>query len=103
MFSRLLTRKSNFVPIRCYLPFDPYIYFLCIILDYKNLKYKYLIDDMVLDLWPSINFASMIDNIVIDRWLPVYYTNEKRMSYDTRRLFKECQCNLPNTKCTEAF
>ena len=50
MFSRFLTRKSNFVPIRYYLPFDSYIYFLCIILDYKNLKYKYLIDDMVLDL-----------------------------------------------------
>ena len=34
---------------------------LCIILDYKNLKYKHLIYDITIDLWFSKNFASMED------------------------------------------
>ena len=32
-----------------------------IILDYKNSKFKYLIDDIAIDLWSSWNFASMKD------------------------------------------
>ena len=35
--------------------------FLCIIWDYKNMKFKHLIDDIVIDLWLSRNFASMND------------------------------------------
>ena len=35
--------------------------FLCIILYYKNLKFKHLIDDIVIDLWSFENFACMED------------------------------------------
>ena len=38
------------MPIKFYLLFDPLNYFLCIILDYKYLKFKNLIDDIVIDL-----------------------------------------------------
>ena len=37
------------------------IYFLCIILDYKNLKFKYLINNISIDFCSSENFASMKD------------------------------------------
>ena len=46
----LLTHMSNFVPIGCYLQYDLKPYFLCIILDYNNLQFKQLIDDIVNDL-----------------------------------------------------
>ena len=49
------------MPIGCYLPFDPKNYFLCIILDYKNSKFEYLIDDIVIDFLSSWNFASKED------------------------------------------
>ena len=52
----------NFMPIKFYLLFDPLNYFLCIILDYKYLKFKNLIDDIVIDLWHFENFVSMEDN-----------------------------------------
>ena len=42
---------SNFMSIGCYLLFDPLTYFLRIILAYKNLKFKHLIDDIVNDLF----------------------------------------------------
>ena len=32
-----------------------------LILEYKNLKFKHLIDDIVINLWPFWNFASMKD------------------------------------------
>ena len=35
--------------------------FLCIILNYKNLKFEHLIDDIVIDFWFSKNFTSMKD------------------------------------------
>ena len=35
--------------------------FLCIILNYKNLKFKYLIDDICINLWSFENFVSMED------------------------------------------
>ena len=46
---------SNFMLIGCYLLFTIYylihkLIFLCIILDYENLKFKYLIDDITIDL-----------------------------------------------------
>ena len=50
---------SNFIQIRCYLQFDPYNYFLCIILDYKNLKYKLLIDHITINFLSSESFASI--------------------------------------------
>ena len=50
MFFIFLTRMSNFVPNKCYLLFDLLKYFLFKILDYKNLKFKYLIDDIVINL-----------------------------------------------------
>ena len=43
---------SNFMPIE---------WFLCTILDYKNIKFKHLIEDIAIDLWSSWNFASMND------------------------------------------
>ena len=42
-------QMSNFMSIGCYLLFDPLTYFLLIILEYKNLKVKHLIDDIVKD------------------------------------------------------
>ena len=32
-----------------------------VILDYKNLKFEHLIDNIAIDLWSSRNFASMED------------------------------------------
>ena len=32
-----------------------------LILNYKNLKFKYLIDDITIDIWFSRNFPSMED------------------------------------------
>ena len=49
MFLMFLTHISNFVSIGCYLLFDSLAYFLCIILNYKNLKFKNLIDDITID------------------------------------------------------
>ena len=40
---------------------QPIDLFLCIILDYKNSKFKYLIDDIAINLWSSWNFVSMED------------------------------------------
>ena len=62
MFFMFLTHISNFMLIRCYLLFDSYTYFLYIILDHKNLKFKYLINDITSNLWSFGNFAK-IDNI----------------------------------------
>ena len=49
MYFIFITRISNFILIKYYLLFDPKIYFLSIILDYKNLKFKHLIDDIHID------------------------------------------------------
>ena len=49
MFLMFLTCISNFVSIEYYLLFNPLTYFLCIILNYKNLKFKNLIDDITID------------------------------------------------------
>ena len=47
-----LTLMLNFMLIRYYLLFDPQTYFIYIyiyiILDYKNLKFKHLIDDIII-------------------------------------------------------
>ena len=61
VFLMFLTCISNFMSIRCYLLFNPQNYFLCLILDYKNLKFKYLIDDIVIDFLSFENFTSMKD------------------------------------------
>ena len=50
MFSIFLIRKPNFVPIGCYLLLNPETHLLCIILKYINLKFKHLINDIVIDL-----------------------------------------------------
>ena len=50
MFYLFLIPISNFVSIKCYLLFNPKTYFLYIILNYKNLKFKHLIDDLTIDL-----------------------------------------------------
>ena len=47
--------------IGCISLFDLKTYFLYIILYYKNLKLKYLIDNIAIDLWSSRNFATMED------------------------------------------
>ena len=51
----------NFMLIGCISLFDLKTYFLYIILYYKNLKLKYLIDNIAIDLWSSRNFATMED------------------------------------------
>ena len=55
----LLTFMSNFVLIWCYLLFDSQTYFSIIIFYYKILEFKHLVDDIAIDLWSSLNFASM--------------------------------------------
>ena len=52
-----------------------------IILDYKNPKFKYLIDDIIIDLWSSWNFANVEDirrkcNPMVD--LPKFIFNNKK-------------------------
>ena len=61
-FFYTLNTQSNCMPIGCYLLYDLHTYFLCIILDYKNLQFKKLINDIVIDLGSSRNFAN-IENI----------------------------------------
>ena len=51
MIYMFLTLISNFVSIKCYLLFSSKTYFLYIILNYKNLKFKFLIDDLIIDLF----------------------------------------------------
>ena len=46
MFFMFLICMLNFVQIGCYLLFNKNIYFLYLILDNKNLKFKHLIDDI---------------------------------------------------------
>ena len=55
----LLTGMSNFMLIWCYLLFDSQTYFSIIIFYYKILEFKHLVDDVAIDLWSSLNFASM--------------------------------------------
>ena len=50
MFFTLLIHMSNFVPIRYYLLYDPQIYILYLILNYKKLQFKQFIDDITIDL-----------------------------------------------------
>ena len=51
MFFMFLIHMSNFMSIICNLLFNLWTYFLCIILDYKNLKFKILIDNITIDFW----------------------------------------------------
>ena len=47
-----LKHISNFMSMKCYLLFGLQTYFLCIILDYKNAKFNYLIDhDIAIDFF----------------------------------------------------
>ena len=59
----------NFMLIRYYLLFDPQTYFIYIyiyiILDYKNLKFKHLIDDIIIYFWSFGNFTSIEDVYII--------------------------------------
>ena len=50
MFFMRLIHMSNFVSIRYYLLYDLQAYYLCIILNYKNLQFKKFIDDIAIDL-----------------------------------------------------
>ena len=49
MFFILLIHVSNFVLIGYYLLYDLLFYILYIILNYKNLQFKQLIDDIAID------------------------------------------------------
>ena len=70
-----LTLRSNFILIRYYLLFDPQTYFIYIILDYKNLKFKHLIDDdIIIYFWSSGNFTN-IEDIYIYIYIYVYMYN----------------------------
>ena len=52
---------SNFVPIGCYLLFNPYINILCITFGYKKLKFKHVIDNITINFRSFRNFTSMKD------------------------------------------
>jgi len=69
--------------IRSYLLFNLKTYFLCIILDNKNLKFKDLSDDIAFDIWFFWNFASMEDlrrycNLMVD--FSKFTSNKKILS-----------------------
>ena len=59
MFFMILIHILNFVSIRFYLLFNSEAYFLCIILNYKNLKFKYMIDYIAIDFGSSEIFLTM--------------------------------------------
>ena len=72
--------KKKFMWVRCYLIFHIETYFLCIILNYKNLKFKHLINNIIIDLWSFENFVSMEDirrkcNLMMD--LSKFTSNKK--------------------------
>ena len=48
MIFTLLIHMSKFVLIEYYLLYDLQVYFLCIILNYKNLQFKEFIDDIAI-------------------------------------------------------
>ena len=69
--------------IRCYLLFNSYTYSLHITLDYKNLKFKYLIDDIVIEFWSIRNFTRMKNirrtcNLIVD--LEKFTSNKNKLS-----------------------
>ena len=73
----------NFVSIGYYLLYDLEVYILCIILNYKNLQFKKFIDDIVINLYFSWNFANMEDikrryNLIVD--LSKFTSNKKILS-----------------------
>ena len=49
MFFTLLIHMSNLVSIGYYLLYDLYTYILYVILNYKNLQFKQLINDIVIN------------------------------------------------------
>ena len=50
MFFTLSIHMLNFVQIEYYLLYDLQAYILCIILNYKNLQFKYFIDDIAIHI-----------------------------------------------------
>ena len=60
-FLCLLTHMSNFASIIWYLLYDLQTYFVYIILNHKNLKFKQLIGNITINLWSSEDFASIKD------------------------------------------
>ena len=46
----VLNMNVKFYADQIFLLYNLYTYFLCIILDYKNLKFKHLIDDIAIKL-----------------------------------------------------
>ena len=50
MFFKFLIHMPYFATIRYYLLYNLQDYILCIILNYKNLKFKQFIDDIVVNL-----------------------------------------------------
>ena len=83
MFFMFLIHILNFVLIGYYLLYDLEVYILCIILNYKNLQFKKFIDDIVINLYFSWNFASMEDikrryNLIVD--LSKFTSNKKILS-----------------------
>ena len=76
-------------------------YFLCIILDHKNWKFIYLIDDISNNLWSSWNFASIGD--IIRTCNPIaryskFTTNKKIYEKFEEKLFLIISCYY-NFKC----
>jgi len=61
MFFVFLTLMPNFMSIGCYYYSIHKLIFLCKILNYKNLKFKHFIDDIVIDLRFSRNFVNTED------------------------------------------
>ena len=49
MFFMFLTRMSSFVTIECYLLLDLEAHLLWTILNIKNLKFKFMVGDMIID------------------------------------------------------
>ena len=72
IFFMFLTHMSNFIPIGCYLPMllIPFLCYLIYTIQFinlffihhlrlQNLKFKYLINNIVINLWSSAKFVNM--------------------------------------------
>ena len=85
---------SNFMSIRSY--FTIYFYFLYIILNNKNLKFRDLSDDLFIDIWSFWKFSSIEDlrkkkcNLIVD--LPKFTSNKKRLSGVVILIYNQVCC-----------
>ena len=95
MFFMFLKHISKFMPIVDAIYYSIQTYFLCIIVDNKNLKFKDLNDDVAIDIWSFWKFSSMEDlrkkcNPMVD--LLKFTFNKKRLSEIVVLIYNQVCC-----------